>query len=121
MFTLALGLSGCTIEHVHDDLGLLTVQWSLDDTFDPDACLDYGSRTIELVIYDRYDDVVEQFEARCADFATSIELEDGAYGVDATLLDRSGRSVTTTLALEVDVFEGDETFVDIDFPVDSLL
>ena len=80
LFTLALGLSGCTIEHVHDDVGLLTVQWSLDDSFDPDACLDYGSRTIELVVYDRYDDVVEQFEARCADFATSIELEDGAYG-----------------------------------------
>ena len=119
LFTLSLGLSGCVIEHVHDD-GLLTVQWSLDDTFDQDACLDYGARTIELVIYDRYDDVVEHFEARCGDFAASIELEDGAYGLDATLLDRSGRAVTTTLELEVDVFEGEETFVDIDFPLDSL-
>ena len=49
-----------------------------------------------------------------------FELEDGAYGLDATLLDRSGRAVTTTLELEVDVFEGEETFVDIDFPLDSL-
>ena len=34
LFTLALGLSGCVVEHVHDDEGLLTYQWSLDDTFD---------------------------------------------------------------------------------------
>jgi hypothetical protein len=121
LLTLALGASGCTIEHVHDDDGLLTVQWSLDRTFDPEACFDYGSRSIELVIYDRYDDVVDHFEARCADFATTIELEDGVYGLDATLLDRSGRSVTTTLELEVDVYEGEETVVDIDFPFDSLL
>src|SRR5262245_22114426 len=93
---MVIGAAGCTIEHIGDD-GLLTVQWSLDDSFDPDACLDYDSRTIELVIYDRYDHVVEQFEARCADFSASIELEDGSYGLDATLLDRSGRSVTTTL------------------------
>jgi len=119
LLLLAFGAAGCSVGHVDDD-GLLTVQWSLDDSFDPDACLDYGSSSIELVIYDRYDDVIDQFEARCADFGTSIELEDGAYGLDATLLDRSGRSVTTTLQLQVDVYEDEETFVDIDFPLDSL-
>jgi len=120
LLLLALCAAGCSVEHVDDDDGLLTVQWSLDDSFDPDSCLDYGSSGIELVIYDRYDDAIDQFEARCANFGASIELEDGAYGLDATLLDRSGRSVTTTLQLQVNVHEDEETFVDIDFALDSL-
>ena len=121
LVALAFGAAGCVVDvHDHHD-GLLTVQWSVDDTFDPGACFDYDARTIELVIYDRYDDVVEQFEVRCADFATSIELPDGVYGLDATLLDRAGHSVTTTLALEFDIYEDDETLVDIDFPLSALL
>jgi hypothetical protein len=120
---LALGTSGCFVEvdGDDDDFGTLTVQWSLDGTFDPDACLDYGARSLELVLYDHFDDVVDSFEARCADFAISIDLPEDDYGFDATLLDRSGRSVTTTIGLDnLFVDEGRERVVDIDFPVDSI-
>lgn len=121
LVALAFAGTGCVVAVYDDHDGLLTVQWSVDGTFHRDACFDYDARTIELVIYDRYDDILEQYEARCADFGASIELPDGVYGLDATLLGRSGRAVTTTLALEFDIYEDEETFVDIDFPLRSRL
>jgi hypothetical protein len=122
LVALALGASGCFIEVDDDDHeGTLTVQWSLDGTFDPDACLDYGARSLELVLYDRHDDIIDSFEARCADFALSIDLPEDDYGFDATLLDRTGRSVTTTIGLDrIFVPEDDVEVVDIDFPIDSI-
>lgn len=118
---LGLSLSGCLI-HVddHDD-GTLSVTWSLDSTFDPEACLDFGASSLELVIYDDYGDVVDDPVLRCADFGVSIDLPEGEYALDATLLDRSGRSVSTTLQLEgIDVVEGYEEPLEIDFPIDSI-
>ena len=119
---LALFGSGCSVEVIgDDDEGTLTVQWSVDDTFDRDACLDFDAQSLELVLYDRRDDVIDTFEQRCADFAVSIDLPEGTYGFDATLLDRSGRSVSTTIALDnIFVEEGSEEVVDIDFPIDSI-
>lgn len=118
---LSMFLSGCLV-HVEDgDEGTLTVLWTLDDTEDPDACLDYGARSVELVIYDWYGDVVADPLIRCADFGVSVDLPDGEYALDATLLDRSGRSVTTTLRLDgIDVYEDEEEEIFIDFPLDSI-
>ncbi len=122
----ALAASGCVIERdghrgwAYEELATLTVEWTLDDSFDPDACLDYGARYLELVVYDWDDEIVEDVRIRCDDFSVSLDLLYGEYAIDATLLDRSGRSVTTTLALEVELREGRETFVPIDFPVDSV-
>lgn len=119
---LGLSASGCVIDigHDHDD-GILTVEWSLDDTFDPEACLDYEARDIELIIYDWDDYVVVDDLVRCADFEASYDLPEGEYALDATLVDRSGRSVTTTVALDrIDVYEGEETPLPLDFPVDSI-
>lgn len=117
---LALAAQGCIVEHDPDD-GVLTVEWSVDDSFDPDACRDFDARTFELVVYDWDGHVAGDVHAPCDDFSLSLDLEDGTYSIDVTLLDGSDRKVTTTLPLDdVDIYAGDETVIPVDFPVDSL-
>jgi hypothetical protein len=118
---LAFGSGGCVIHAADDDEGTLTVEWTVDDSTDSDACFDFDGRDLELIVYDSRDDVAADLRAPCDEFEVAIDLPDGSYGIDATLLDRSGRAVTTTLALDdIDVFAGEETVIPIDFPVDSL-
>lgn len=121
----ALTASGCIIEHHASgwasDEGELTVEWTLDDSFDPRACRDFGARTVELLVHDWDGELVADVQAHCDDFSLTIDLADGTYSIDVTLLDGSGRTASTTLPLDdVDVYAGDETFIPVDFPVDSL-
>jgi hypothetical protein len=126
LFALALGTSGCSIEsdsggsYVGDDAGTLRIRWSLDDSFDPGACDDYDAYDLELVIYDDRHGVASRIKEACDNFDTDVDLPDGVYSVDATLLDSSGHAVTTTLSLDnIDVYAGEDTPLEIDFPVDS--
>lgn len=126
LFVLALGAAGCTVEtrsggsYVGDDAGTLRVRWSLDDSFDPGACDDYDAYDLDLVIYDDRHGVASRITEPCDEFSVDVDLPDGVYSVDATLLDRSGHDVTTTLSLDdIDVYAGEDTPLEIDFPIDS--
>jgi hypothetical protein len=123
---LLLGATGCEV-HTHDssyaadDEGTLAVDWTLDDSFDPRACDDFRATDLELVIYDDRDHVVDRFRAPCDDFSADIDLLDGVYSIDATLLDRSSEDATTTVSVDgLDVYAGEDTPVHIDFPLDSI-
>ncbi|HKP59649.1 MAG TPA: hypothetical protein VJV78_23155 [Polyangiales bacterium] len=132
---LLLGTAGCTVHthgyHDYDDYddydhhpydGVLTIDWSLDDSFDSDECDHYDADSVELIVYEGGHDEVLHLQRRCDDFETSIDLPDGVYSLDATLLDHSDRRVTTTLALDdIDIYDGEETRISIDFPLDSRL
>ena len=124
---LALCAAGCEVHTYSSGYqggpydGTLTIDWSLDDSFDPDACDDYDARYTELILYDGRDEVAH-VQTRCEDFDVSIDLPDGVYSLDATLLDHDDRPVTTSLALDdIDVYEDDETRISIDFPLASRL
>lgn len=121
-----LALGGCEVHTYgssYDDGwydGTLSVEWSLDDSFDADACDDYDARELELIVYDDRDHKVAHASPYCDEFEASFDLPDGVYGLDATLLDRSGHAVTTTLSLgDIDVYEDHTTPISIDFPLDS--
>jgi hypothetical protein len=120
---LAVGAAGCEVHtegEYYGDEGSLSIDWTLDDTDDPFACDDYDARTLELVIYDEDEGVATTVRPRCDDFDVTIDLPDGVYSLDATLLDRSGQDVSTTLSLDdIDVYAGEDTPLSIDFPQDS--
>lgn len=104
-----------------DDWGTLTAEWSVDDSFDRDACYDFGADYLELIVYDSRGRTAAELEADCEDFEASVDLPGGYYAIDATLVDRRNRAVTTTLGLDdVRIYGGDETLLPIDFPADSL-
>jgi hypothetical protein len=101
--------------------GILTAEWTVDGWTDSEACYDFGARDFEFIVYGRrsFDTVVT---ARCDEFVLSIDVPEGRFSIDATLIDRYGDPVTTTLALDdVDVYDGEEVVIPIDFPPDALL
>jgi hypothetical protein len=124
VLALGLGLTGCEV-HTHDgyyddDEGSLSIDWTLDDTDDPRACDDYDAYDIELILYDDRGSVVSRIHEPCDSFGVSVDLLDGVYGLDATLIDRGGHDVTTTLQLDdIDVYAGEDTPISIDFPQDA--
>lgn len=122
VIAIAIGASGCEVHtggSYHDDEGSLTLDWTLDDTDDPGACDDYEARSLEIIIYEG-GSVASDIHPRCDDFEAEIYLPDGVYSIDATLLDGSGRDVSTTLSLDdIDVYASEDTPISLDFPQDS--
>lgn len=104
------------------DTGLLTVEWSVLSGFDPGACVTFGADAMELVIFDDFGGVVTEVEAPCEDFVVTVELFDGFYSADVTLVDPADFAITTTQVLEdLDVVAGTELVVEVDFPSGSFV
>jgi hypothetical protein len=104
------------------EAGLLTVEWSLLSGFDPGACATFGADAMELVIFDELGSVVTEIEAPCEDFVATIELFDGIYDADATLVDAADFAVTTSEQLnDLDILPGSELVVELDFPAASFV
>lgn len=127
---LALGASGCFFETDDDDrvivvparTGALTVNWTIAGTVDPAACALSGADAFELVVYDDFGRFVTEAEAPCESFFISIELDDGFYSADATLVDVFDGAVTVTAPLEnLDIIADTELVIDLDFPSSSFL
>ena len=122
---LALGLPGCVI--VDDDdappalVGTVTVDWSIAGFQDPADCVDFGVDRFELVIYDGPGDVVDEYETYCEDFSLSVDLYEGYYFGDVTLIDPFDDAVTLTKEIDIDIIGDTELEIPIDFPPSSFL
>ena len=120
---LILGITACgdnDAEFV--DAGLLTVDWSISSSIDPVLCNAYGARDMELVIYDVFGGFVVEVEEPCEFFTVTVDLVEGTYDAEATLVDGFDRSVTETRVLTDLVIVGDtELVVDVNYPPGSIL
>lgn len=121
---LALTAQGCFF--VADDdgprIGTLTAEWSIDGYIEPSDCDFYRVDLFELVVYDGADRYYAEATAPCDAFNVSIDLPDGIYSADATLIDYSDRPATITLVIDqLDVRGGTELIVPIDFRPSSFL
>ncbi|MEZ4302751.1 MAG: hypothetical protein R3B70_47955 [Polyangiaceae bacterium] len=97
--------------------GALTTYWSLDGSIDPDICWYYGVDSVDVAIYDMDDRPVIATRPYCEDFGVTFDnLLDDSYTVEVTLLDPGGYPLSDTVVVYTDVWAGDETIVDIDFP-----
>jgi hypothetical protein len=123
---LCLGLMpGCLFVADDDDpgapVGTLEVRWTIDGATDPLDCSDFAVDRLELVIYDGAD-VVDEVEPFCEDFGVTLDMIDGVYDADATLIDSFDNSATVTKPLNaIDIIAGTTLTIDVDFPVDSFL
>ena len=125
----ALGLSGCFIStddggHSRGPLptGTLTVDWSIDGQHSGLDCADFGADRLELVIYDLSGAEVDSVEPFCESFEVSVDLVEDSYSADVTLVDGADRSVTLTKTLDaLDIIDGTDLNISVDFPVDSFL
>ncbi len=104
-----------------DPIGTLEVRWTIDGFTDPVDCLDFGVDRLELRIYDGRD-LIDEVEPFCEDFGVSLDMFDGIYDGEATLVDSFDRAATLTEPLDnIDIIAGTTLTIDIDFPIDSFL
>lgn len=121
MLAFAFVLHGCVVvRDRHPGQGTLTIESSIDGYADPVDCDVNRVDLLEVVIYDSAGRYYTEVNAPCDAFGVAIDLPDGVYGIDATLVDYSDRAATTTLALDgLDVYAGHNLVVPIDFPPNS--
>ena len=102
--------------------GTLTVTWLMAGTTDPSLCAGYGASSLELAVYDAAGNPVTTVDAPCESFSLTVELPEGRYTADATLVDQASRarSVPKTLSA-VDIVAGTNLTIDLDFPSSSML
>jgi hypothetical protein len=122
----ALQLSGCFVTTDGDPaparLGTLTVDWSIDGRHSSFDCADFGVDRLELVIYDESGAEVDEVEPFCESFAVSVDLVEGSYFADVTLVDSADRSATLTKTLDaIYIIGGTDLDISVDFSVDSFL
>jgi hypothetical protein len=102
--------------------GRLTVLWTIQGSTSPAACAAVGADALALDVYDVTGAPVDTFHGNCEDFAISVDLPEGDYSADATLVDVADRSVSTTLTLNaIRIVAGTELTIDTDFPGSSIL
>lgn len=124
---LALQLSGCFVVADDDDvgsplMGTLTVEWTIDGQQSGFDCADLGVDRMEVVIYDAAGGEIDEFEPFCESFGISMDLPEGRYFADVTLVDSLDRSSTLTETIErIDIIAGTDLEVAVDFPIDSFL
>jgi len=119
---LCAAANGCVVVE-HEDIlptGTLTATWALDGTSTPDACKYYRVDSANIIIVDEDGLAVADDLCPCKDFDMSYDLEIGAYTTQVTLLDASGRGVSDTVVRQVRLRKDLETFVDVDFPEESI-
>jgi hypothetical protein len=122
----ALSCAGCSVEAgisvPEPARGTLTVDWSVDGSQDPLACDDFGAFDFELIVYDDAGRPFTTTTAPCEDFIITVELPEGYYSADATLIDPAAKAVTVTKPIDdIDVIAGDDLTIEIDFPPSSFL
>lgn len=128
---LCSGLAtGCLFVDDDDDddresapvVGTLTINWTIDGQTNPDDCAAFGVDRMELVLYESGDYIVDEVEPLCEAFSTSVDMLDGIYYGDATLVDSFDRAATVTLPIDdIDIVAGTELVIPIDFSIDSFL
>jgi hypothetical protein len=127
---LCSGLAtGCLFVDDEDDdddpvpaIGTLTIDWTIDGQTSPADCAAFGVDRMELVLYEGGDEVVQEVEPLCESFSVSVDMLDGLYYGDATLVDSFDRAATLTLPIDdIDIIGGTELVIPIDFPLDSFL
>lgn len=102
--------------------GTLTVDWTINETKDPNQCSQGAASAIQITVTDSNQQPAGTFEQSCTAFATSITLDPGSYQAEARLIDAVGTPRTTTVVINpFTILGNDELSTPIDFSASSFL
>lgn len=124
---VALALSGCVLGSTTDPPivavgeGALVIDWTINDTTDPNQCSQASATRLEIIV-DPGVGHPSMFSQDCTSFATSIMLAPGRYSASAVLVDANGKARTTQIDIDPFTIRGnDELHTPINFPASSFL
>ncbi len=120
-FPCLLFANACTVQSDSRPIGprdgTLVLDWTIDDTTDPNQCAQGAATDIDVIVDTTAGDSVGEFQQSCGAFATSIPLPPGDYTANAVLLDANGDTRTTDVQIPAFTILGaDSLDIPIDFP-----
>lgn len=117
----ALGCSASVSAPPPPPAGAAVMQWSVEESTDPNACVTRGASTFHVSLYNGVGGFAGEWVQDCTTFATTIYgLDPDDYTGHAELTDSGGQPRTTSVSLKPFTVVGESsTTVTIDFPADS--
>lgn len=121
---LLFGASGCVIAEGHEPppsvySGTLSIAWTVAGSTHSSACADMYADALDIEVYDRDGYLTASVYPPCEAFLEDIDLPEGAYQIDLTMVDSHNHAVSTTLTLDTRVYDESSTDIDVDFPTSS--
>ncbi|MGK3989515.1 hypothetical protein WME99_41090 [Sorangium sp. So ce136] len=118
-------LAGCIIvdgddDHVYYGSGSLTVELTIDGSRDPWQCVDYDVEDIVVSVADEAGFVTEASTDCDALGLTIPDLPEGYYDVEIWLEEDGFQESDVVLVRSIDVLDGTDTLVEVDFPWTSI-
>jgi hypothetical protein len=120
---LLLSASSCTVNTGSDVVpagGRLILDWTIQDSTDPNLCVLSGATAIDINITTTSGQFVGGYQAACSTFATTISnLPAGSYAANAALVGPSGEARTTGVDTDAFVITSTDISIPINFPANS--
>lgn len=117
---IAAALCGCiVVTEPEPSIGTLTARWTIEGSTDPVACAAHGAQWTRLVVTAGDGAPEATLTPACTAFASSVGLYAGWHQVALTMLDATGRPVSTTVTTPVDIGYDRTSTVHADFPANS--
>lgn len=123
---LAAPQAGCVIASDDDyvalpEPGSLTVTYTIEGKAGTRLCDYYNISSAELVVYTQSRRFLTERNQPCSSFFVAVNLNDGVYYADLTLVDSLDRARSVTKPLtDIRIVSGADLVIDVDFPADSL-
>ncbi|CAN92495.1 hypothetical protein predicted by Glimmer/Critica [Sorangium cellulosum So ce56] len=92
-----------------EDMGFVTVQWSIEDKTDAAQCKARGATAVELVLINTKSNKVTRQVVPCERFDASVQLVADNYVGTLSLVDDDGRPVSDPQAVGPFEVSGDES------------
>ena len=126
----AAALTGCEVQAgiggpgavvVGDGTGSISIGFTVDGRDDRFACADWGVAAADILVVDDFGDIVVDEQVDCNAFIDTIDLPEGNYSAEVTLVDDFDDALSTTAKLRgLDVIAGTDLEADVDFPASSM-
>jgi hypothetical protein len=117
-------VAGCFVEsgpRAEPAWGSLLVLSSIDGSTRGSDCDRVGAVDLEVAVYDGSTPVTT-VTAYCDDFEVVVDLPEGTYDADVTLIDARSRAVSTTARIgALRILAASDLSVEVDFPWASIL
>ncbi|WP_437281230.1 hypothetical protein WME90_11920 [Sorangium sp. So ce375] len=100
-----------------EDMGFVTVQWSIEDKTDAAQCKAHGATAVELVLINTKNNKVTRQVVPCDRFDASVQVVADDYVGTISLVDEDGRPVGEPLAVgPFEVSGSESTTRKVSFP-----
>ena len=100
--------------------GSLTVDWTINNSTDPNQCNQSVAADIDLIVTTPNGATVDEVTQPCVDGVTTVALSPGVYGGNAALTDAAGTERTTWLSIDpFTIHSGSDLSISVDFPANS--